>query len=274
MTVLSGHEARLDVAAPSPQAGYGVEASVGVSQGVQRDVGAAAGPFPHLFRHVRGPGRVHRFRRTYLHGHLQRVATYVHRDHPRSQRRRDRHRRQPDATASMHRHPVAPRHPALVSDRPKRGGETAAQASRRHEVHIVRQLHQRKVGVSQRHPLREAAPAVEPGLELALAHLLVAGAAVDAPPAPGDERHRHPVPSPPSGHLPAHVLDHAGDLVTRHVGQHDIRIVAHPAVPVASADAVRFDPQHHAVGRRLRVGQRLDGDRTPVLPVDCRLHVP
>jgi len=44
------------------------------------------------------------------------------------------------------------------------------------------------------------------------------------------------------------------------MGQLDIGIMSHPAVPVAAADTVGHDPDHNTVLRRNRVGQFLYGD--------------
>ena len=272
VAVFPGHESHLHVPPALAQAGDGVEASVRVTEGVQRCVGAAAGHVADLRGHVRRFGCVDDRRRTQLARQPQRVAADVHRDHVGAQRTRDHDRGQPHPAAAVHGDPVTPRDPALGLHRPERGREPAAEARGLHEADLVREGDQGQVGVAQRHTFGESAPAVKAWLELAVADLLVAAAARHAPPAPRDEGHRHAISPLPARHLSPHLLDHPGDLVPGHVGQHDVGIVAHPAVPVAPADPVRFDPHDHAVGRRLRIRQRFDCDRAPVLAVDCGSH--
>jgi hypothetical protein len=61
---------------------------------------------------------------------------------------------------------------------------------------------------------------------------------------------RHAVADRQAAHLRADRRDDPGQLVAGHVGERDRRIVAHPAVPVAAADAGRLDRDDHAVGGR------------------------
>jgi hypothetical protein len=50
-------------------------------------------------------------------------------------------------------------------------------------------------------------------------------------------------------------LDHrASELVPWNVGECDIRVVTHPAVPVASAQPGRFNPNDNSIGVRSRQG--------------------
>ena len=94
----------------------------------------------------------------------------------------------------------------------------------------------------------------EAGLELVVADLLVAGQAFGTATAAADERHGDPVPGLPSRHVPAHGFHHPGQFVPRHVGQSDIRVVTHPAVPVAAAHAGGLDTHHDAMRLRRRIG--------------------
>ena len=59
-------------------------------------------------------------------------------------------------------------------------------------------------------------------------------------------------PTAPAAHAGADRLDRAGELVARHVRQHDVGVVALPAVPVAAADPAGAHADHDATGRRTR----------------------
>ncbi len=87
----------------------------------------------------------------------------------------------------MHRHPVARPGASLVHHRAERGGEAAAKACRRGIVDRVRQRDEIGLGKIDRHIVGERAPMGKARLELAGADLLVAGAALAAPAAAGDE---------------------------------------------------------------------------------------
>ena len=68
-------------------------------------------------------------------------------------------------------------------------------------------------------------------------------------------------------------LDHdAGEFVPRHVRQFHIRVVPHPAVPIATANTVCFDLYHRAVIMRERVGHVLNFQWLAELLKDCRFH--
>src|SRR5688572_3029732 len=58
-----------------------------------------------------------------------------------------------------------------------------------------------------------------------------------------------------------------------YVRQPDIRVVAHPAMPVAAANAARLDLEDNTGWRRYRVGNLLDGQRPLKLLVDRGLHL-
>jgi hypothetical protein len=79
----------------------------------------------------------------------------------------------------------------------------------------------------------------EAGLELEVAHLLLATQAGGTTPAGADERHRDAVPELPPFDAGPDLRDDAGVLVARHVGQHHLRVMTHPGVPVASAEPGR-----------------------------------
>ena len=56
-------------------------------------------------------------------------------------------------------------------------------------------------------------------------------------------------PTCPALHILAHGLDHAGQFVAGDMGQLDVAVVAHPAVPVAAAQAGRLDLENDPWGR-------------------------
>ena len=56
------------------------------------------------------------------------------------------------------------------------------------------------------------------------------------------------------------------------MGKSDVRIVAHPAVPVAAAEPGRFDLDDDAIGSRLRIGDGLDRRRFAELLEDDSFH--
>ena len=59
---------------------------------------------------------------------------------------------------------------------------------------------------------------------------------------------------PATAHGRADLDDDAGELVPGHVRQPDVRVVTHPAVPVAAAQTGGLDTYDHAVARARRVG--------------------
>ena len=159
----------------------------------------------------------------------------------------------------------------MRGDGAERGGEPAAQAGRGDVVQAGGQRHQVGVRRVHGHELGERARPGEPRLGLPRAHLGVAGQAVLAPAAAAGERHRHPVPGVPRGHLEPGRHDHPGELGPADVRQHH-GIVALPGVPVRPAHAGRAHLDEHPVGRASRVGDLGEYRRGPVAGVDDRLH--
>ncbi|MNE23122.1 hypothetical protein D3C80_1163650 [compost metagenome] len=98
----------------------------------------------------------------------------------------------------------------------------------------------------------------EAGLELRFADLLVAGAALMAVAAAGNERHGDTVAGLEAGDVLADCGDDAGEFVAGNMRQADIRIMPHPAVPVAAAEAGRLYLDDHAAIGRFRIGQGCD----------------
>ena len=90
--------------------------------------------------------------------------------------------------------------------------------------------------------------------------------------AAADERHRNPIADSPPRHTFADACDGAGELMTGHVRQHDVRIVPHPAMPVAPAKARGLDLDHQALGTGRRIGHGPDRGLLAELFVDDGFH--
>ena len=211
--------------------------------------------------------RLHRDLRARLARRRQGLVGHVHADHARAQRRGDHHRRQPDAAAPVHGHPLARLRAADLHDRAVGGGEAAAEPGRRHGADGLGQRDEVDVGPVERDELGVRAPVREARLALAVADLLVAGAALLAAAARAHERDGHARARRPLADVRPDRLDHARQLVPRHVREGaDVRVVAHPAVPVGAAQPGRLDPDHYAVRGRRGIGngrhlRRLDRTR-------------
>ena len=76
--------------------------------------------------------------------------------------------------------------------------------------------------------------------------LVIAAGAFGTASTAADKGNRDAIASLPAYHLASHRGDSAGKLVTRHMRQHDIGIMSHPAMPVAAAQAGRLDLDDHA----------------------------
>jgi len=101
---------------------------------------------------------------------------------------------------------------------------------------------------------------------------MIAGGAFEAAAAADGERHGDAFTGLPARH-PLAGRDHdAGQLVARYMRQVDIGIMAHPAVPVAAAEAGRLDLDDDAFRRRLRVGHGLDRRRLAEFFEDDGFH--
>ena len=206
-------------------------------------------------------------------GECQRAGGDVDRDHPRTGRRRDLDGGQPHTPAAVHRHPFPGLDLRHLHDRPEGRGVAAAERGGGGQVELLRDGDEVDVGGVEGDELRERAPVGEPGLGLARADLLLAGRALGAGPAGVHERHGHPVADAPAPHARADRGHRAGQLVTGHVRQDDVRIVALPGVPVAAADPARRHPHDDAARRRLRSRHLAHLERTTEGVEDQRAHV-
>src|SRR5690606_8095448 len=115
-------------------------------------------------------------------------------------------------------------------------------------VDAVRQPDEVDVGPRHHHVLREAAPAVEAGLVLAIAEVLMARPTLAAGAAAATERRRHTLTAAEAGHVATDLAHHTGELVTGHVRERHRGIVTHPGVPVAAAHS----GCHHLDDRSVR----------------------
>ncbi len=87
----------------------------------------------------------------------------------------------------------------------------------------------------------------ETGLELVRADLLIAGMAFGAMAAARNERHRDAIADLEANDAPAGRHHLAGEFMAGHVRQLDVRVMAHPAMPIATAKPRRADGDHDAV---------------------------
>ncbi|MEY9198085.1 hypothetical protein ABIA16_003201 [Sinorhizobium fredii] len=172
--------------------------------------------------------------------------------------RGDHDRRKTDAAAAVHRHPFTASDAGLVGDRPEGCGEAAAEAGGGRKIHALRQVHEVLLGEVECDIFGEGTPMGEARLELRLADLLVAGAAFAAAAAAGNEGHGHPVADLVVEDAAPGGGDRSGQFVAGHMRQADVRVVPHPAVPVAAAEPGRLDLDDDAVFAGRRIGQRPD----------------
>jgi hypothetical protein len=204
---------------------------------------------------------------------LQDLGVDVHRDHFGPNRRGNYHGRQTDSAAAVDRHPLTGRHPALCHDGPERGGESAPEAGRSYEVHVVRQTHEIDFGVVDRHQLGKRPPVSESGLGLVVANLVIPARALRARTAAADEWHGHPIAPLPCGHLAAGFLNGAGQLVPRYVRQPaDVGVMPQPTMPIAAADSTRLDLDDDAARIGSGIIHLCDLERPAKLLEYNRLH--
>ena len=90
----------------------------------------------------------------------------------------------------------------------------------------------------------------EAGLKLVIADLMIAGVALGASAAAADKRHRYAITLFPKGNVLADSFNNSRQLVPRNMGKPDIRVMAHPAVPVTAAHARGHDLDNNAVWLR------------------------
>ncbi len=104
------------------------------------------------------------------------------------------------------------------------------------------------------------------------ANLLVASLAERANSASAYKGSGHAITPLPLGDFAPHRFDHTRKFVAGNVGEHDVGIVTHPAMPVTAADPGRGNANDGAGGGRGRVRHRLDGERALKLGVEGGLQ--
>ena len=233
---------------------------------------AAAGQLAHGLDRVGLAARVDAVHRADRLGQCQRLVVDVHADDVGPHGAGDHDGRKPHAAAAVHDHPLAAADPPLGHHGPVGGDEAAAQRGGLHVAHGLGQHDQIGVGVGDGHILGERSPGREAGLEVVVADVLVAGDALVAGAAADGEGHGDAFAHASLAHLLAHGHDLAGQLMAGHMGQHDVRVVAGPAVPIAAADAVGLDADHHAVVGGGGVGDGLEGGELVELFVEDCFH--
>ena len=100
------------------------------------------------------------------------------------------------------------------------------------------------------------------------ANLLVACPAERAISASAHKGSGHAITPLPLGDRAAHRFDHARKFVAGNVGECDVGIMTHPAMPVTAADPGRGNANDGAGGGRGWVRHRLDGERALKLGVE------
>ena len=198
--------------------------------------------------------RVDRVRRAERAGELERLGVDVDRHHGGAERAGDHHRRQADAAAAVDRDPVAGADAAVLDDAANAVMKRQPSDRGLDEAERVRQADEVEVGARERDQLGERAPGGEAGLEVARRRS-ASGRGGTARSVPQPQQNGTVTRSPtakPRTSGPTAATSPASSWPGT-CGQRDRRVVAHPAVPVAAADAGRAHRDHDAVGRRLRV---------------------
>ena len=111
------------------------------------------------------------------------------------------------------------------------------------------------------------------GLKLVVANLVVARLALRTGATAAHERHRDAVPGFPVGDIGAHRLDNSGKLVSWHMRQANLRIVPHPAMPIATAQARCLDRNDRATSRGRGIRHFLNAQWFPERVVNCSLQL-
>ena len=138
----------------------------------------------------------------------------------------------------MDYYPIAAGHPSLIHHPTKRRHKPASKARRRDIIQIIRQSDYIGVRVGDRHILREGSPAGKAGLIFVVADMVFACLTLMAHAASFTERYRHPISHMPVSYPISHCSDHSGHFMPWYMGQLNRQIMAHPCLPVASADPV------------------------------------
>src|SRR3954447_7331931 len=180
-----------------------------------------------------------------LPGQLEGLGVGVDGNHFRADGGGDHDRGQAHTTAAEDGHALSGNYPADLVHGAERRGEAAAEAGGGSEIHLIRQADQVHLGVRDCHVLGERTPVVEARLELVRADLMIALPALLATTARADEGRGDSIAHLPMRDARTDGGDRASQLVARDVREDDVRVMPHPAVPVAAAQAGRLNLQHH-----------------------------
>ena len=83
-----------------------------------------------------------------------------------------------------------------------------------------------------------------------------------------NKRQRDAIAGLPVDDILANSFDYAGKLMPWYMRQTNVRVMAHPAVPIAATQPRRFDRDHHPASRGFGVRQLLDAQWFPKCVVD------
>jgi hypothetical protein len=148
-------------------------------------------------------------------------------------------------------HPLSGGGFALIYYRTKGRCKPATQTDSRSEIQRLRQAQKIRIGVMNRHKLRERSPVCETRLKLIIANLLIPRCALRAGATAAYERHRHAIAAFPLSHVFANRRDNSGQFMTGHVWKLNIRVVSDPAVPVAATNTSSHNLDYNAVRFRI-----------------------
>jgi hypothetical protein len=163
----------------------------------------------------------------------------------------------------VHGEGLATLEPPLRHHGPVRGREPAAQAGGVDSVEPLGDADEVHGSAGHDDRLGERTPVGEPRLLLGPADLLVPGEALGTGAAGAHEGRGDEVALAPASDVQADRPDPPGELVARDVRRADVRVVAHPAVPVRPAQPGRLDRHDDAIRRADRVGHLPQGRLGP-----------
>ena len=111
------------------------------------------------------------------------------------------------------------------------------------------------------------------GLKLVITDLVVARVTLWASSATTYKRQRDTIAGLPVGNVLANSFDNAGKLMSWHMRKADIRIMPHPAVPIAATQPRRSDRNHHAADWRFGIRQRLNAEWPAKCVINCSFQI-
>ena len=149
---------------------------------------------------------------------------------------------------------VTPGRSADGGHRPVRRRDAAAERRRHLESDRCRQANQVHIGGRKGDVLGEPTPAIETGLPLVRAHLVVAGLADQTAAARAHERNGDAVPHAPARDVWANGGNRPRELMSGHMGKLGDVVVPVPAVPVTAAQSRRLHLEDDAVIRGSGIG--------------------